>query len=718
MSVTTSKPHRDSTPASATAARPRAGGLAKSKLRAGLLGAGHISEFHARALGRLRDVEIVGVADLEPDRASELADRHRVTGVYSSIEELLDAGLDVIHVLTPPSAHAENVIQALEHGCHVMVEKPLATSVDDCDRIAGAARAAGKLVCVDHSLLRDPFVVKAMTLVQSGAIGHVVAIDHLRSQSYPHFQGGTIPEQFREGGFPFRDIGVHSLYLLEAFLGRIRDVTARLGSPETDGNPRFKEWRVLAECERGIGQVYLSWNVRPLQNVLIIHGTRGVIRADIFGMSVTVRRSGPLPGHAERIANTIGEGRRMMTQVTGNVLRVLRKKLRQYHGLQDLVAEFYAAIATGGRSPVGIEQGRSAVLWTERVAIQADEAKRNYEARFPTKGTAQVLLTGATGFIGRHLLRRLLKERDRVRILVRRTPAPEFLESDRVETFLGDLGDPTSVDRAMRGIREVFHLGAAVEGEAEDFQCATLAGTRNVVDSCLEHGVQKLIYMSSLSVIHAAAARNGKPVKEDFPFEPHPERRGLYTQTKLEAERIVSEAVRSRGLRAVILRPGEVMGPDKTYLSGAVGREAAGRVIVLGSGRSLVPLIWVEDLVDAILAAAESDHFDGTAYNLVDPEEVTQDELARHYLRALGRKPRLFHFPLFLLYPAAAALQTALGLLGKQSPITPYRLRSALGTRRFDCSAAAKALRWKPRVGIREGMNSTATSSGSPRPKL
>lgn len=673
-------------------------------IKAGLIGAGHISEFHVRALQRLSNVEIVGVADIDEAHARALAEQYRLPAAFSSLESLLDKCPDVIHVLTPPAAHAENAIEALTHGCHVMVEKPLATTVADCDRIASAAEAAGKLVCVDHSLLRDPFVVKAMDLVRSGAIGDVVGVDHLRSQFYPHFEGGTLPEQFREGGFPFRDIGVHSLYLLEAFLGEIRDLTARLGSPETDGNPRFKEWRVLAECQRGLGQVYLSWNVHPLQNVLIVHGTRGVIRADIFGMSVTARKSGRLPSHAERIANTVGEGRRMVTQVMGNVVRVLRKKLWQYHGLQELVGEFYEAIATGGEPPVNVGQGRSAVLWTERVATQADEAKRKYEARFATKGTAEVLLTGATGFIGRHLLRRLLRGRERVRILVRRSPAPELFESDRVETFLGDLGDPAAVDRAFQGIKEVFHLGATVEGDAEDFECGTVVGTQNVVDSCLRHQADKLIYMSSLSVIHAAAARPDVKITEDWPFEPYPERRGLYTQTKLAAERIVADAVRDRGLRAVILRPGEVMGPDKVFLSGAVGREANGRVIVLGSGKYNVPLVWVEDLVEAIMAAARSDRFDGSVFNIVDPDEVTQNELAEHYLHTTGRKKRIRHVPLTALYPAAFGLDLATKVLGRTAPISPYRLRSAVGPRHFECKAATGVLGWKPRVSIRCGM--------------
>jgi predicted dehydrogenase len=316
------------------------------------------AEFHARAIQRLANVELVGIADLDESRARELAAHHGGPPVFPSLDELLTTNPDVVHVLTPPSAH----------------------------------------------------------------VGNVVAVDHLRSQHYPHFTGGRLPELFRDGGYPFRDIGVHSLYLLESFLGPIRDLDARLGSPETDGYPRFKEWRVSVECERGLGQVYLWWNVRPLQDLLIIHGTRGVIRCDIFGMAVTARCQTRLPEKAERIANTALEGCRMATQVTGSVLRFLTKRLRHYHGLQALVGEFYTSLAEGKPAPVNLDDARRLLRWTEEVAGRADEAKRRYESRFAKTGTAKVLVTGATGFIGRHLLERLLKERDQVRIQVRRTP--------------------------------------------------------------------------------------------------------------------------------------------------------------------------------------------------------------------------------------------------------------------------------------------------------
>jgi predicted dehydrogenase/nucleoside-diphosphate-sugar epimerase len=683
------------------------------KIKAGLLGAGNISEFHVRALRRLPHVEILGVADLNEARARQMAQRWKVPQAFPSLAELLKAGPDVIHVLTPPDAHAENAIEALRGGCHVFVEKPLATSVEDCDRISAAATSSGKQVCVGHCLLRDPFILRALKIVRSGAVGDVIAVDHFRSIVYPPYAGGPTPYYYTDGGYPFRDLGVHCLYLIEALLGRITDARLELGPPSKDGCPLYKEWRVLVRCERGMGQIYLSGNVQPFQDLLVVHGTRGVIRADIAGMSLTARKKGRLPGPAERIVNTFGDGLGMATQVVGNVLRVLTKRLRRYHGLQTLVGEFYEALAAGTTPPVTIDQARPIIHWTERIARQADCQKQEYLSRFATQGTAKTLLTGATGFIGRHLLKRLLKERDRVRILVRHRPAADLLHDPRVEIFLGNLGNPTDVDRAVRGVSEVFHLGATVEGWAEDFQCATVVGTQNVVNSALAHGVDKLIYMSSLSVIHAAGARNGEKIAEDWPLEPFPERRGLYSQTKLAAERIVADAVRTRGLRAIILRPGEVMGPDKVFLSGAVGREAGGRVMVLGDGKSTVPLIWVEDLIDAILAAAELGRFDGSVFNLVDREEVTQDELADFYLKAKGRRRRISHLPLAMLYPAAAGLELGLRILGRSAPLTPYRLRSAIGSRCFDCTAAARDLGWQPRVGIRRGMAAMTRRSSS-----
>src|SRR5881227_1544493 len=104
------------------------------KFRAGLVGAGYISDYHVAAIRRLRDVEIVGVYDVAADRAAALAARHGLRA-FNSIDALCEAGANVIHVLTPPQTHADVACQALELGCHVLVEKPLTVEVEDCERI-------------------------------------------------------------------------------------------------------------------------------------------------------------------------------------------------------------------------------------------------------------------------------------------------------------------------------------------------------------------------------------------------------------------------------------------------------------------------------------------------------------------------------------------------------------------------------------------------------
>src|SRR6202521_5119124 len=103
--------------------------------RVGLVGAGYIGEFHARAIQRIANARIVGIADVVADRAKELAARVPVPDIFPTIEDMISKGVDVIHVLTPPRSHAQLAITALENGCHVLVEKPLAMNVDEVDRI-------------------------------------------------------------------------------------------------------------------------------------------------------------------------------------------------------------------------------------------------------------------------------------------------------------------------------------------------------------------------------------------------------------------------------------------------------------------------------------------------------------------------------------------------------------------------------------------------------
>jgi predicted dehydrogenase/nucleoside-diphosphate-sugar epimerase len=680
---------------------------ADTYFRVGLVGAGYISEFHARAIQRVPNARIIGIADVVNSRAMALAARFSIAKVFPTMEALIAEGVDVLHILTPPGTHAQLAITALENGCHVLVEKPLATNVEEVDRISAAAAAAQKSVCVNHSMLYDRFVSKALNVVRSGAIGVPLTFDYFRSSEYPPYRGGPLPIHYQDGGYPFLDQGVHALYLAESFLGAMVDAKAFYGTHGGDANLLYDEWRVAAQCQHGTANIQISWNVRPLQNWFVVQGTKGVLRANLFAMWVVHTPQLPLPKGPARALQALREGLSISAQVPANVARFAARKIVQYDGLHSLVAAFYGALRSGAPMPVPVEQARSTVYWTKCVSQQADAEKIRFQSRFHTMGTAKILVTGANGLIGRALVRRLLRKGNRVRIFVRRQPEPEFMKDSKVEVFLGDLGDPTAVDQAVAGTELVYHVGAAMKGSAHDHERGTVCGTQNIVDSVLRHAVQGLVYISSLSCLDAASSGHGTVVREDWPVEPSPTKRGAYTQAKTSAEKTVSDAVRDRHLRAVLLRPGRVFGPGMTLLTPEVARRVGNVFVVLGDGTRELPLVYVEDVVDAIVLAAETSKFDGRVFHIVDRTQITQNQVVRNYITKKAKKARVIHVPVSIVYGLAFGFEVLSRVLNRPVPLSIYRVKSALARMQFDCTRAENELGWQPRIGVASGLEET-----------
>ena len=191
--------------------------------RVGLVGAGYVSQFHLRALTKLSNVEVVGVADFDQDRATRAASAFGVPGVFRTLRDMaLAVHPDVVHILTPPNSHCGIALEALDLGCHVFVEKPMALSEADCERMIAKAAGADRELSVNHSARFDPAVLKGLKAARSGRVGVVLAVEYIRSSEYPPFAGGTLPEHFRDGGYPFRDLGVACVVRDRSLPGRDR----------------------------------------------------------------------------------------------------------------------------------------------------------------------------------------------------------------------------------------------------------------------------------------------------------------------------------------------------------------------------------------------------------------------------------------------------------------------------------------------------------------
>jgi nucleoside-diphosphate-sugar epimerase len=340
-----------------------------------------------------------------------------------------------------------------------------------------------------------------------------------------------------------------------------------------------------------------------------------------------------------------------------------------------------------------VEDAAPIVYWVERIAREADaDAQVREQLRGRPEGDVPVLVTGAAGALGSEIVERLQAAGEEVRVFVRRRAASEMPKG--VQTAIGDLGDPAAVDDAVRGARVVIHAGAATRGGWAEQRTGTVVGTENIIEACLRYGVEQLIYISSLSVVDWAGARSGEPITEASPLEPHAEWRGAYTRAKLEAENLVRRAVAQRGLRAVILRPGQIYGAQLPIVNAAVARRLGKAHVVLGDGALRLPLVHIDDVVDAICLAMEKRLTGGQVIQLVDSELPTQNELLA---QTFGSQTRTVRIPRWFVYAAGALSELAFGALKRQSPFSRYRLRSALARRTYVSLNATPLLGWVPR---------------------
>ena len=683
------------------------------RLRVGIVGAGYVSRHHINALRTLEFVDLVGVIDIDAAAAREVATQFSIPLSGSSLTELAAVRPDAIYVLTPPASHCALTLEALAMGCHVLVEKPMAETVEDCDAMIAAARERGLLLTVNHSDRLDPVVVAALEKVRSGVCGELIAVDFIRGSDYAQFGGGVRTGPHRRGAYPFQDIGCHGLYVLEAFLGPIDKLQVDYRSI-AGGTPLFDDWHAVADCERGRGRLHLSWLARPMQSRLIVQGTRGYLEVDRFMQTLSVNRQLPGPKFIGMVLNAFFGSLGRAAGVVKSVVRFATRSLPPSPGIYAGAIDFARAIVEQRAPLVPAEEGRRNVELMSEASTRANaEADRIFAERLQPLPPADALVTGASGFVGSALVRRLAADGRIVRVLVRK-PAKWLQALPQVQIVIGDLGDPEIVDHAIAGVRTVYHVGAAMRGSPEQFRAGTTVGVQNVIESVLRHSVARLVYVSSLSVMDHAGRKQGAVLREDSPYEPHPQRRGLYTQTKLDAERTVLDAMANRGLPAVVLRPGQIFGAgaERVPPNGVIA--LGGRWILVGDGKLSLPLVYLDDVIDALLLAGSAQQAVGRTFNIVDPQLVTQTQYLAACRRKLGPSLKILRTPRWVMMCIATAVEALAKLLRRELPLSRYRVRSLRPLADFDGAAARSVLAWEPRAGALEGMRRTFDAAAQP----
>ena len=677
------------------------------RLRVAVVGAGYVATHHLAALKQLAFVDLVGICDSNLEAARALAARFGVPRTAATLDELADANPQAVYVLTPPSSHPAIALAALRMGCHVLVEKPMADSVADCEAMIAAARERGLQLGVNHSDLFDPVLMQALQAVRDGRIGDVVSVDIVRNSEYPPYGGGPLPGSVTQGSYPFRDLGVHGLYTIEAFLGPVESLEVDCQASGTDPNLHFDEWQAQAIAGRGVGRLLLSWNARPMENRVFVRGTRGTIEVDRFLQVCRVHRVLPGPKFIGIVANAFFSAVKDVFRIPWNVLRFATGLLQPSPGIRHGARAFAEAVRNCTPPPFSGEDALRIARLLEPACAEPDRQRLALlESRYAELAPTDALVTGAAGFLGRRLVARLREQGRSVRVLVRR-PVAAYAGDTGIQQVIGDLGDPRIVEHAVRGAGTVYHVGAAMRGGPRDFEAGTVWGTRNVVEACLKHAPGKLVYVSSMSVYDHAGRNPATTMTEDSAFEPHPEWRGAYTRTKLDAERCVRQAIETHGLPAVIIRPGQIFGPgaEQVTPNGVIG--LAGRWVAVGSPGQTLPLVHVEDVVDALLLAETAPQASGGTFNIVDTTPVTQEAYLQRVQGKLGARLKRLRVPTWVFLCLGTGVELLGKLLKREVPLTRYRVRSLRPLANFDTRSAQERLGWTPRVGTQRGLDAT-----------
>jgi 2-alkyl-3-oxoalkanoate reductase len=318
------------------------------------------------------------------------------------------------------------------------------------------------------------------------------------------------------------------------------------------------------------------------------------------------------------------------------------------------------------------------------------------------------LVTGGTGFLGRHLVDRLLARNRRVTVLARR-PAPD-LESRGVRFVAAGLDDPAAVRAACRGVETVFHVAAKVGvwGRYADFHRTNVLGTEAVIAGCREHGVPRLVYTSTPSVVYhggdLAGADESLPLTTDCP--------AAYPLTKAIAERRVLEA-NSPSFRTVALRPHLIWGiGDPHLVPRLVARARAGRLRIVGSGRNRVDLTHVANAVEAHLLAERAlgesggpAPAAGRAYFITNGEPVVLWDWINDLLRALGIPPVTRRLPLGAATAIGAGCEALWRVLALPAapPMARFVAQELATDHWFDIAAARRDLGYEPRISMAAG---------------
>ena len=318
----------------------------------------------------------------------------------------------------------------------------------------------------------------------------------------------------------------------------------------------------------------------------------------------------------------------------------------------------------------------------------------------------KVLVTGATGLLGGHLLKELQQRGEEIRALVLPVENADNLLKQGIEVVRGDITDACTLEPAVKNIELVFHLAGmmGVWRPLADYRLANVNGSENLYKAAQKAGVRRFVHTSSHTVYGLGYARF---LTENDPLRPDPD---PYSLTKAEGDRLMRRLLLTSSVETVILRPGTFFGPgDRLHFGRMAQKMKDGKGVIIGRGDNALPFCYVTDVVQGFLLAAYHDKAPGNVYNITNDRPLTQQEMFDAIADAVGGVRPTRHLPYLPVYYGAIAAEKVVAPATRTKPLVTQLGAMMFGSdNKHSVEKARCELGFEPKVDLHEGIKRAA----------
>jgi nucleoside-diphosphate-sugar epimerase len=318
----------------------------------------------------------------------------------------------------------------------------------------------------------------------------------------------------------------------------------------------------------------------------------------------------------------------------------------------------------------------------------------------------KVLVTGATGLLGGHLLKELQQRGEEIRALVLPVENADNLLKQGIEVVRGDITDACTLEPAVKNIELVFHLAGmmGVWRPLADYRLVNVNGSENLYKAAQKAGVRHFVHTSSHTVYGLGHARF---LTENDPLRPDPD---PYSLTKAEGDRLMRRLLLTSDVETVILRPGTFFGPgDRLHFGRVAQKMKDGKGVIIGRGDNALPFCYVTDIVQGFLLAAYHEKAPGNVYNITNDRPLTQQEMFDAIADAVGGVRPTRHLPYLPVYYGAIVAEKVVAPATRTKPLVTQLGAMMFGSdNKHSVEKARRELGFEPKVNLREGIKRAA----------